>query len=316
MGSDVNTRLLAAVSRSFYLSLRFLPRKFRACVSTAYLIARATDTVADTALATGEKRLSILGEMKEALEGSYYENLLVCLKEELAPSQPHQGEKELLARYREVMEQFLRLPPQEQLLVKEVMAHIIEGQRLDLERFDCEVSRETILTDEGVCSLKDESALLEYTYLVAGCVGEFWTKLGLEIYADEYSSVPRNQLLSWGRHYGQALQLVNILRDVEEDRIRGRQYLPPGISAEQYISLTHGWLEEGIAYTESLFSGRLRFATGLPALIGRETLSLLGEQNEGGKVKVSRKKVYALLCQAVFASSTSGGWGSFIENRC
>ena len=39
--------LLSAVSRSFYLSMRFLPRETRPGVAVGYLLARATDTVAD-----------------------------------------------------------------------------------------------------------------------------------------------------------------------------------------------------------------------------------------------------------------------------
>ena len=41
-------QLLSAVSRSFYLSMRFLPREMRPGVAVGYLLARATDTVADT----------------------------------------------------------------------------------------------------------------------------------------------------------------------------------------------------------------------------------------------------------------------------
>lgn len=39
--------LLSAVSRSFYLSMRFLPREMRPGVAVGYLLARATDTVAE-----------------------------------------------------------------------------------------------------------------------------------------------------------------------------------------------------------------------------------------------------------------------------
>ena len=41
--------LLRGVSRSFYVSIRLLPAQLRQPVSVAYLLARATDTVADSA---------------------------------------------------------------------------------------------------------------------------------------------------------------------------------------------------------------------------------------------------------------------------
>jgi len=45
---DLGGPLLASVSRSFYLSIRLLPRKLRAPIGLAYLLARASDTIADS----------------------------------------------------------------------------------------------------------------------------------------------------------------------------------------------------------------------------------------------------------------------------
>ena len=42
------TGVLKSVSRSFYLSIRILPRGMREPVAVAYLLARAADTIADT----------------------------------------------------------------------------------------------------------------------------------------------------------------------------------------------------------------------------------------------------------------------------
>src|SRR5205085_6562347 len=46
--TDLVGDLLRRVSRSFYLSLAILPRPLREPIGLAYLLARATDTVADT----------------------------------------------------------------------------------------------------------------------------------------------------------------------------------------------------------------------------------------------------------------------------
>src|SRR5437870_4976362 len=64
-----------------------------------------------------------------------------------------------------------------------------------------------------------------YTYLVAGCVGEFWTDLHL---------AHRPRLRGWepsvmratGVRFGKALQMTNVLRDVPADLAHGRCYLP------------------------------------------------------------------------------------------
>ena len=54
--------LLKRVSRSFYLSLSILPEEVRTQVSLAYLLARASDTVADTKAVPPLRRLEILSQ--------------------------------------------------------------------------------------------------------------------------------------------------------------------------------------------------------------------------------------------------------------
>ena len=46
---DLGGPLLASVSRSFYLTIRILPAKLRGPIGLAYLLARASDTIADSA---------------------------------------------------------------------------------------------------------------------------------------------------------------------------------------------------------------------------------------------------------------------------
>lgn len=61
--------LLSAVSRSFYLSMRFLPREMRPGVAVGYLLARATDTVADAVDMDCRERLALLRMMGETVAG-------------------------------------------------------------------------------------------------------------------------------------------------------------------------------------------------------------------------------------------------------
>src|SRR5438067_11742992 len=60
MKSDLTGELLKNVSRSFYLTLRALPRGLREPIGLAYLLARASDTVADSSAAPVEIRLKNL----------------------------------------------------------------------------------------------------------------------------------------------------------------------------------------------------------------------------------------------------------------
>src|SRR5512132_3171815 len=61
--------LLRDVSRSFYLSIRLLPAALRLPVGVAYLLARATDTVADSAQLPAAERRDKLDALSAAIEG-------------------------------------------------------------------------------------------------------------------------------------------------------------------------------------------------------------------------------------------------------
>ncbi len=63
--SEILTTLLRDVSRSFYLTLRVLPRAIRSPIGIAYLLARTSDTIADTAIVPVAQRLETLKSFRE-----------------------------------------------------------------------------------------------------------------------------------------------------------------------------------------------------------------------------------------------------------
>ena len=64
---DLTTALLRRVSRSFYLSLTVLPAAVRPTIGLAYLLARASDTIADTRLIDRGSRIAHLETVRTAL---------------------------------------------------------------------------------------------------------------------------------------------------------------------------------------------------------------------------------------------------------
>lgn len=288
--------LLSAVSRSFYLSMRFLPREMRPGVAVGYLLARATDTVADAVDMDCRERLALLRMMGETVAGSASREVAAtCFGRlgVLSTIQTHRGEAELLARFPECLALLENLSPHERMLVRQVLASIVEGQAWDLMYF------------ESHAAVSCPEQLEHYTYMVAGCVGEFWTRLGLLAQGPGFSTQPEGQLLRWGRHYGMGLQLVNILRDREEDLARGRSYLPAP-DDRPWLDRAERWLKEGVFYAESLRNGRLRFSTVLPAWLGLDTLELLQRADRrhpsSGKVKIARGDVYLRMWKAFLFS--------------
>src|SRR5262245_47602060 len=89
------TSILRDVSRSFYLTMRILPSAIRPQISLAYLMARTTDTIADTEIIPVQKRLESLRKFRGRILGHTNEPLYF---DELAQNQGSPAEKILLER--------------------------------------------------------------------------------------------------------------------------------------------------------------------------------------------------------------------------
>lgn len=292
MGMDM--ALLKAVSRSFYLSMVWLPPVMRRGIALGYMLARATDSVADTSTADTARRVEVLQQMGRAIAGELpaeeKAELLWVLRGEMADAQVKPSEAILLRRFGECLEQLLQTSPVEQQLLRRVLATIVEGQLWDLtyfaDRFEVESDEET----------------RRYTYMVAGCVGAFWTELGLATMGSLFCPPERRDVMvQAGIRYGQGLQLVNILRDMAEDAERGRAYLcsNPVVWRERAAR----YLEDGLDYARRLEDFRLRLTAMLPALLGLRTLRLIAQRSGMERVKISRLSVYACLLQGVWLSA-------------
>jgi farnesyl-diphosphate farnesyltransferase len=294
-------QLLKGVARSFYLSLRLLPPPMRGAASLAYLLARASDTLADTTAAPRAARLECLASFGQALAGSAVQPRwpLAVLN---AVSDPR--ERHLLEDTGALFSWLDRLPAAEAELVREVVAIIIGGQQLDLERFAGAGRAHPV-------ALEDAAELEDYAWRVAGCVGAFWTKLGFLTMDGHFSPAPAALMLERGIAYGKGLQLVNILRDLPADLATGRCYLPVAdpldplglLEAHRgWVERAWAWVGEGFAYADALPSRRLRAATVLPAMLARETLELLRDVSWATlqtRVKVPRTRVYLALARAL-----------------
>ena len=302
---DTAWPLLREVSRSFYLSIRLLPGGLRDAIALGYLLARATDTLADTEALPASERLGLLAAVGRAFDGL---GPLPAGLPQFAAAQAHAGERRLLEVLGECVAALDRLAPADQADVRTVLSHIVRGQSLDLERFG---------DARNVHALPDAVALHEYTYLVAGCVGEFWTDLCWRHVAD-YAIRDRTEMRQLGRSFGCALQLVNIVRDAGDDLRAGRCYFPAdeleaaGLAPtdilarpDPFMLVWNRWqdtaeaeLTSGITYALSVNPRRIRAAVAIPAVLGQRTLLRLrraGVNALSTRVKVPRAEVRALL---------------------
>ena len=320
-------RLLSRVSRSFDLSIRLLPRALQDPVAIGYLLARATDTVADTHSLPLAERQNLLDLLSRPLNQDPPEaaTALECarLTQRFAQQQSHPHERALMLALPDCWPLLQALSVEDRASVRGVLGHITQGQALDMSRFGV-----------GLQALETEQDLDDYTWLVAGCVGEFWTGLCIR-HVPDFSSLPNDEMVQLGRQYGMGLQRLNLLRDAKEDLAGGRCYWPrdtlqaAGLTPEMlaqaaqtgdeatlrqldplytaWLDQTHTQLAAGMRYAMALKPLRLRLASALPALIGAQTLALLRQKGTWAlteRVKVSRQELRRLFWQLAL------GWGS------
>ena len=124
--------LLESTSRSFYPTLKYLPKKIRGQIGLLYLLARIADTIADSKEGETSELIRILTQYNEVAQG----------KSEVLPDfthlseiQDNPGEAELLLNVQDVIDSIeeYTVPDRERML--ECLNVIVGGQLQDLERF-------------------------------------------------------------------------------------------------------------------------------------------------------------------------------------
>jgi len=304
----LQTAILRSVSRSFYLSIRFLPVQLREPIALAYLLARATDSVADTPGISVPVRIETLKMLSDGIQGKASRDVVVDLIAAFVPLQEKTSERQLLESLPDCLGWLNQIEQADRNDIRGVLEKITHGQMLDLQRFD---------NPQEIRALGTAADLDEYTYLVAGCVGEFWTRLCFR-HVQNFARLREDEMLALGKRYGMGLQLINVLRDAGADLRAGRCYFPEyelsvaHLVASQILSeperfqtIYRTWLEKakaglecGMQYSRAIENRRVRAATVLPALIGARTLSLLANAGAAAlqcTIKVPRHEVRAMI---------------------
>ncbi len=318
--SDLDS-ILEGTSRSFYLSLKELPREIRKQVSLLYMLARTSDTIADSEGGEPEDLLQALESYNEFTQGNSDEAPDL---EELSEFQSNISEGLLLKNVGKVASNISQLSESDQKSIRNCLGIIIGGQILDLKRFSSGVN--------GIPSIEENDELDDYAYRVAGSVGEFWTQMSLD-HLFKIKEENEAEIFENGVRFGKALQMINILRDIPADLELGRCYIPRrsldehGMSPSdlldsskmesfrplynEYLDLTDQHLDSAVQYIEMLPHSqfRLRGSCMLPVIIGKKTVSLLRGRNvldPEKKVKISRSEVKEVVKKVIMAVPFKG----------
>ena len=290
--------LLVKTSRTFALSIPQLEGGTRQQVTLGYLLLRIADTLEDAAVWSGEQRVEalfrfadLLNDSDEAVAGAADAVVESWLEE---PPSHHEGYLELLEATGEVLSAYEALDPAPRSVIGRHVRRTTIGMAYIVRRSD----RDGELRLAGIPELRD------YCYVVAGIVGEMLTELFLLGAALEPVA---EALRRRAAIFGEALQLVNILKDSAADADEGRTFIPNGRERTLAFELARADLLVAAEYVDLLQSagaprGYLGF-TGLPVRLAWATLDRVEEQGPGSKL--TRPEVAALVA-SMYADLDAG----------
>ena len=301
--------ILPRVSRTFAISIKWLPGNLGRAVLGAYLLCRIADTVEDDVTAGGARKSELLDALLACFDRADAADEFDARVRDIAGDPAH---LELLRNTSQVFVLFRSLPAASQGHVRRWVGEMVRGMKKFVQLYPRGIRIETL------------AEYKEYCYYVAGTVGMLLTDLWhehrpLTIGRERYMT-----LRAKCRDFGEALQTVNILKDIAWDAehenaiyIPGQALRARGSSHEQLLSASHQGanhaviadfialasrdLDEALEYTLTIPRRALaiRVFCILPLLFAQATLrDLMASRamlRSGGQVKISRAEVKALL---------------------
>ena len=187
----------------------------RPAFGTAYLLCRYADTIADTPILPSSRRLYWIERFPHLLQEQTPSDTAQLTQEISAPSE-NPYETELIKHLPACLEALNTLDDTLRGIIMDVVYAVCEGMKTDLTFFPAEHSRELRAFDTP-------AELERYCRLMGGEPGLFWSRL---IYHTAPIAMPEEAFYALGQQIGDALQIVNILRDLPKDLRIGRCYFP------------------------------------------------------------------------------------------
>ena len=311
--------MLPSVSRTFALSIRFLPGMLGRAVGTAYLLCRIADTIEDDGTMSAVRKAELFDGFRHALDDEGAANAFPGLAQDIAGDRAH---VELLRNTHQVCLLLRSLPERTRAIVVRWVAEMIVGMRKFVGLYPKGIRIQTL------------AEYREYCYYVAGTVGcmltELWREHARSIGEREYAAL-------WERcqKFGEALQTVNILKDIAWDAEHENAiYIPAGSLAEHgsghdtlldaahmegnkaavgsFIELAWKDLDEALEYLYRVprRAVAIRAFCVLPLLYAYATLRDLSASRAmlraGGSVKISRSEVRSLMVFGLAAICSNG----------
>jgi farnesyl-diphosphate farnesyltransferase len=297
-------------------------------IGLAYLFCRAADTIADTSLIPEGERLKYLELFREQFQcPSVSWKTVKEIQTSLRDFQKNTAEETLLTHLDDCFQTFLTFSSEDQDRIRSLVSTLTKGMEMDLIRFPLQNAR-----DPFPLSIEDE--MDQYTYYVAGVVGEFWTRMSVGHF-QALRNWKEDEMCKLGIRFGKGLQMTNILKDLSKDLSKGRCYIPKTLLDRfelkphdllepstihqlrpllaSLIRLTLDHLEKGWDYIMAIPKGeiRLRLACLWPHLFALKTIGEIYHSDKlldpNTTVKISHASVYSTMFKSTLLVSSNKG---------
>ena len=315
--------ILPEVSRTFALSIRVLPGDLGRAVLGAYLLCRIADTVEDEPQLAAAEKAELLDLLLAGFADAGARAAFVARAATLSGEPAH---VRLARNAGQVFTLHDAVPEASRRRVEHWVREMVVGMR-----------KFVLLYPRGI-RIQTAEEYREYCYYVAGTVGYMLTDLWRE-HAPSIGARTYEVLRARAREFGEALQTVNILKDVARDaehensiyipehalRAQGSSHatiLTPELRQANHAVIRQmvegAWTNLGHALEYLLLIPRravaIRLFCALPLLFAYATLRELTRSTAmltpGGTVKITRREVKALLVAgpALIVSNRATRW--------
>lgn len=198
--------LLVRSSRTFAVGIGILPEPLRREITVAYLLLRVSDYLEDNQELENVDKIALLDSWSRVLAGGTGRQALIA---RLSAAGEETPDASVARNASTVLEGLNRLAPG----ARDVLVRNVSESSLGMARW----------TERGPV-FRSEADLDDYMHEVAGRVGHLLTELfGLRLSGIR---AKRDHMMDLGREFGLALQTVNVVRGLHEDRDRGWVYVP------------------------------------------------------------------------------------------
>jgi farnesyl-diphosphate farnesyltransferase len=302
------TAMLPRVSRTFALGIRLLPRSLEDPITIGYLLCRIADTIEDDRGLAPDRKLALLEQFRVCFLHAEAADRYAA---DASGAGMSVADRELVGGSSLVFRAFRSLDPASRGIIQEWVSEMTVGMQGFVRDYPAGIRIQSL------------AEFKRYCYFVAGTVGHLLTDLW-HAHSPFVRARTYAKLLTNCEAFGEALQTVNILKDIPWDvEHENAVFIPrdllesagsgqdslldPALRAnnlsalEALVALADSDLDEALEYVSEIppAAMRIRLFCVLPTVFAAATLRELKHSEQmlvsGGGVKITRSEVKSLI---------------------